>query len=174
MITLNTDDFNSISQESYERLIGRVQYIRLACACGHSGCLSPHGSYTRSIKTNNKTIRIRIRRVICSICGHTHALMPSCIVPYSAVMLCDQAEIIGKYESVESFVHVLEKNNAIDENNAYSILRSYRRHWKERLRSLHISINNTLMELVEACVSVYKRVFMQIKKTPCILYTVPT
>lgn len=173
MITLNTDDFNNISQESYDRLIERVHYSCLACTCGHSGCLSPHGSYTRSIKTDHKTIRIRIRRVVCSICGHTHALIPSCIVPYSTVMLCDQAEIIGKYESGESFVHVLEKNNAIDENNAYSILRSYRMHWEQRLKSLQISIN-PLRGLVEACVSVYKRVFMQIKKTPCILYAFPT
>ena len=47
MITLSTDFCNPISQDFYDDLLSSIQFHRLSCSCGLSGCLKIHGYYTR-------------------------------------------------------------------------------------------------------------------------------
>ena len=98
MITITVPFDNPLNQKTYENLINTLQFHQLQCTCGHSGCLTIHGYYPRSLKENDSEITLSICRVKCSHCGKTHALLPSQLVPYSQVSLQEQAAIISAYE----------------------------------------------------------------------------
>lgn len=56
--------------------------------CNSTGRLIPHDSYSRYMVTlkNNRieTVILRIPRVKCTSCGHTHAFLPEMLIPYSS------------------------------------------------------------------------------------------
>ena len=93
MITVITEECNEISQKLYDTAMDSIQTCQLECSCGHCGCLVGHGGYTRYVKTSMGKIPLAIRRVQCSLCNATHALLLSGIVPYSQVPLSDHAAI---------------------------------------------------------------------------------
>ena len=101
MITITVPFDNPLNQKTYENIINTLQFHQLQCTCGHSGCLTLHGYYTRSLKKDDSEIPLSICRVRCSHCGRTHALLPSLLVPYSQVSLQDQISIISAYEALE-------------------------------------------------------------------------
>lgn len=59
--------------------------------CKSRGNCAGHGSYTRSVIDfeGGRTVyrRVEIKRVRCGSCGHTHAILPDCIIPYSTYSL---------------------------------------------------------------------------------------
>jgi hypothetical protein len=173
MITLFTEDINAISQKIYDNLITSIEFYQLACPCGHSGCLTGHGSYIRYVKWAGAKIKLRISRVLCRICGGTHALLPSSIVPYSQVPLTEQVGIIKHYNSSSGFTRLLDMNPALDEGNVYAVIGRYLKHWRERLFSEGISLS-PIIGLIQECFSHFGRQFMQIKKTKNRLYIKPT
>lgn len=168
MITLNTDINNTLTQKTYNQLIANLQFHRLTCTCGHSGSLSVHAYYIRSLKVPEGILRLRICRLVCSCCGRTHALLPSVIVPYSQIPLQEQVEIISAYETSGSSDPVMSRNPSIDESNCAYIIRQYYRHWKQRLLSERIDICD--ISLVSRCFTAFFRQFMQIKSTPNVLF----
>lgn len=173
MITVSVDFCNPISQNFYDDVINSLQFHQLTCPCGHSGCLTIHGYYDRTVKAGNSDIRLHICRVICSECGCTHALLPSSIVPYSQVSLPDQVSIIEHAQSDSDFSAVMDSTPSIDESCVRSLIRRFRRHWEQRLLSegLLLSLG---MNFVECCFYAFRRQFMQIKSTPNILFLTPT
>ena len=89
MITLFVEENNPITSNFYNKTINNLQFHQLTCPCGHSGCLSVHGYYRRSVKTPAGKLTLRICRVKCQCCGHTHAILLSSMVPHSQVLLND-------------------------------------------------------------------------------------
>ena len=85
MITVKTENYNLISQHFYNKTIDSLDLNLISCACGHSGCLIRHGSYKRSIQLADRILSLSVVRVYCKICGHTHALLLSSMVPYSQI-----------------------------------------------------------------------------------------
>lgn len=61
----------------------------------------PHGGYTRSLieYEGGKVVygRVQIRRVRCGSCGHTHAILPDHIVPYSTYSLQFILQVLAEY-----------------------------------------------------------------------------
>lgn len=169
MITLYVEENNPVTPIFYNNLIAGLQFHRLTCTCGHSGCLSIHGYYTRSLKSPDGKIPFRICRVICSCCYHTHALLPSSIVPYSQISLAEQAEIILCHESGKSCNSLMNRNPSIDESNCHHVIHRFLRHWKQRLLSEQISVS-CYPSLISRCFSFFFRQFMQIHCTPNILF----
>ena len=163
MITIFVKNCNQISQSFYDSLLWDLQLHQLVCSCSHSACLSIHGYYKRSVKLPSGTIRLRSCRVKCSECGATHALLPSSLVPYSRISLSDQQQICTHYEEGKSSSAVCESNPSVDENNVKSVLRNYRLHWREKLRSLRIPLC-PLERLVHSCFAWYSSQFMQIHR----------
>ena len=90
--------------------------------------------YRRFVKTSAGKMALRILRLRCTECGHTHAVILSSIVPYSQTPLNDQRQIIVAYETGR------DRNCSINENNVKYIIHNYRRHWRERLCSERISL----------------------------------
>ena len=146
----------------YNNLISALQFHRLTCPCGHSGCLSIHGYYYRAVKTPEGLLKFRICRVICSCCGHTHALLLSSMVPYSRISLADHVSMISGFENNADCSEVMNHNPFIDESNLRFVIRQFKKHWKQRLLSAGITLSDNL---VHACFKHYLRQFMQIKST---------
>ena len=169
MITIYIKNCNPLSQNIYDNTINNLQLHTVSCTCGCKGCLIRYGSYKRTLKVMSHMFRLRVTRVLCKNCHHTHALIPSSIVPYSQIPLDDQQDIIrNAYTSNGQMKAIMEKNLLIDENTIKYILRQYRRHWKERLAAIGLSLKE---ELTVPCFKNYARQFMQIRSTPNILYS---
>lgn len=170
MITVFVEDSNPFSQEIYDKLVDSLQLHTLSCSCGRTGCMKKYGHYQRTFKHRSGSFRLKVQRLICS-CTKTHAVLVSIIVPYQQIPRDDQQQILSDVEQGRSPSHIMEENPGIDENNIISILRNYRKHWKERLRSLGLGLSD---ELVKLCFQNYSRQFLQIKTTPNKFYLRPT
>lgn len=173
MITVSVDFCKPISQNFYDDVINSLQFHRLTCPCGHSGCLTIHGYYNRTVKTGNSDIRLHVCRVICSQCGGTHALLLSSIVPYSQVSLPDQVSILEHAQSDRDFSSVMDSTPSIDESCVRSVIRRFRWHWEQRLLSEGLLLSLS-MNFIACCFHAFRRQFMQIKSTPNILFLTPT
>ncbi|MEZ3469308.1 MAG: hypothetical protein K1W40_13120 [Schaedlerella sp.] len=169
MITIFVEENNPLTPNFYNNLIAHLQFHRLTCTCGHSGCLSVHGYYTRSLKMPAGKLSFRICRLICSRCLHTHALLPSFMVPYSQISLNEQVEVISAHETKQGWEKLLNRNPSIDESNCRHIIRSFLCRWKQRLLSEKITLSDKAA-LCRDCFSSFARQFMQIHCTPNILF----
>ena len=169
MITLFVEENNPLTQNFYNKVLNNLQFHRLTCPCGHAGCLSIHGYYSRYIKTPDGKLKFRICRVICQCCGHTHAILLSSMVPYSQISLCDQLSIINNYENNQSQASVMDSNPLIDEGCYRYIIKCYKQKWRERLHTERILLS-PVCTLINSCFAFFSRQFMQIKKVPNILF----
>ena len=173
MILISVKDYNRSSQDYYDSVINNLQFHRLTCSCGHSACLSIHAYYTRGVLLPDGVHPLRICRVRCSECGRTHALLLSSLVPYDRVSLFDQHTVVCAYEDGSDRNGVCEQNPSIDENNVKAIIRRYTRFWLQRLLSGSILLRE-FPTLIRNCFSFYSLQFMQIRRTPCLLFTTTT
>ena len=173
MITLSVDLCNPISQDFYDNTIYNLQFHQLVCSCGHRGTLTIHGYYYRLIKCGDSTISLRICRVICSACGHTHALLLSSIIPYSQVSTSEQISVICHSETDSDFNDIMDNTPSIDESCIRDIIRRFRLHWQQRLLSENLFPISD-MTFINSCFSAFDRQFMQVKRTTNILFLIPT
>lgn len=169
MITLFVEENNPLTPNFYNYLINNLQFHQLTCPCGHSGCLSIHGYYNRSIKLPEGKVTFRICRVICEHCGHTHSILLSSMVPYSQVSTADHIAIIDNYINHNSKDTVMNSNPYIDESCYRYIIRNYLKYWCEKLRSERLSLS-PICQLIQSCFAYFSRQFMQIKITPNIIF----
>lgn len=173
MITVITEECNEISQDLYDDAMGSLQICQLKCSCGHRGCLVGHGHYTRFVKTALGKISLAVRRVQCSLCNATHALLPSGIVPYSQVSLTDHAAIASSYEEGKDGREVMDTNPELSPSQVFYILSLYIRFWRQRLLSERLPLSPA-HALTQPCIRLFGRQFMQIKNTRNLLFLPPT
>jgi hypothetical protein len=174
MITLSVHYCNPISQKTYDDVISNLQFHQLVCSCGHSGCLTIHAYYYRHVMSGDSKDPLRICRVKCGICGHTHALLLSVIVPYSQIPLSAHVEIVSHHLENKSFSPIMDATPSIDENNIRYIIRQYLHHWKQKLLSENILPKPPLSPFVARCFEAFSRQFMQIKRTSNMFFPEPT
>ena len=167
MITISSPKIKSFSQKNYNEIIDKLQFHSISCTCGQKGQLIRHGYYTRSIKTPSGLKSLKILRVKCNHCNRTHAILLDFIVPYSRITLEDHLAIIKSFESKQSYEPIMLLNPYIDEGNIVYVIKQYLHHWKQKLFAFGLSINNCL---IKNCFFVFKRQFMQIKRTLNILF----
>ena len=175
MIELFSDFGKCFSQDFYDNVVDDTLIPLLQCpSCKHTGCLVKFGKYTRSVKTKGVLVRLSVQRVICKECSdskrkHTHALIPSDLVPYSQVPMSDQLDIIISKDSKEGIEEVLSRNPLLDMNYVYHLLSLYMRVWEARINSEHILLQEPSVTCC-SCFTVYSMQFMQIKKVPICLF----
>lgn len=170
MITIITNKINTLNQTSYNSFIDSLNLWQCQCSCGHHGTLVKHGYYLRNLKGCDEImIRLSILRVKCSHCGKTHAILPSCIVPYSCISLQDHVDIIYNSMNGKTQEEIMKRTPLIDESNISYILRIFKRHWEQRLFAFSISLKCDISMLVQECFQHCSRQFMQIKSTSNIL-----
>lgn len=173
MITMIIKECNEISQEFYDAAMDSIQICQLECSCSHCGCLVGHGHYTRSVKTALGKVPLSIRRVQCTLCNATHALILSSIVPYSQVPLSGHAAIASSYENGKNGMEVMDQNPELSPSQIYYILSLYIRFWRQRLISECLLLS-PLHALTQPCIRLFGRQFMQIKNTRNLLFVPPT
>ena len=173
MITIFISKSNPVFQKSYDDAINQVDTACLTCPCGCSGSLVRHGSYHRYVKTGGAKLLLKVQRVLCRICGHSHALLPSALVPYSQIPLADQVAVAEAYEEGGKVSDILRSNPEMDERTPFKLIRIYLTFFRERLRAERIPLR-PLTELTEKCLSLFGKQFMQIKNTPNIFFSPPT
>lgn len=171
MITIIFPSDKPFSDIAYYSFLQGLNLFSIECTCHKKGCLIYYGWYKRSVRLPDGCLELSVQRVRCRECGRSHALLPSVLVPYSQITLGDQQGILICAEAGSRTDAILEQNPYIDEGNVKYIIRQYRRHWKERI----LSIGRTLLDsLTIPCLSAYSRQFMQIHRTPNILFCPPT
>ena len=164
MLTTEAKECKNISQDYYDSLVNSLQIHIIRCpSCHHAGNMVIHGYYHRWAKSFQNTFRLRIRRLKCRECGKTHAILPSSLVPYCQVSTDAQIQIARKVEEKTPPDVLIAPESDIDENNVKSVVRKYRRHWRERLRSEGMSLVN-LNTLIRQCFAFYSAQFMQIRR----------
>ena len=182
MITIQTGNFNPFLsncsetslQRIYSSIISDLPFHQIQCPhCHHHGSFYLWGIYRRTFRLPDLSVSLRIQRIRCNSCGHTHALLPDWIIPYSQIRLSVCAAVIVASESGEGTESLLEEESTIDENNVAAILRSFRKHWKQRLISAGLGLSD-LLSLVRGSFAHFSRQFMQIKSTPNILFSLST
>lgn len=137
--------------------INKLDLKDLVCFCGNSRCLTKHAYYPRKVKSCHGTISLKILRVKCSQCNRTHAIILSCMVPHSQILLKQLLEIV-KMPS-KSLNDVMISHN-IDEAHIRYIKKQFRLYWKERIERLNVLKEDLLPSL---CFHHFKLQFMQIR-----------
>lgn len=164
MITFLSEGNNPLSQKSYDSFLISLQFHQLTCSCGHSGCLHVHGYYKRKVKELIGSFMLRVCRVKCSECGKTHSILPSSLIPYSQLPLVCCCRIASALDNCTNVNSVCDEYPDVDENNVKSVIRRYRRHWKQRLLSERIRLN-PIKALIISCFTHYSIQFMQVHRT---------
>lgn len=118
-----------------------------SCEANHA--LSPFASYERHLVTYNNDETndniITIHRYICSSCGHTHAVLPSIIIPYSSFSFRFTVSIVYDY-LVDRFnsVEAMCIHYGIAISSFYRILKKFKEHKRLWLGLLEDKLNSSL------------------------------
>ena len=120
----------------FDKHMKSIKIDTLICPfCGARHTFSPFASYTRNFVTyedcevHNNTLVIS--RYICSSCGHTHAILPSVIVPYTSfsfkfIVYLLHSYLVHEFKSVEAMCD----HYCISISTFYRILSNFKVHKK--------------------------------------------
>lgn len=103
--------------------------------CGAKHSLKIFSSYKRHLVTYHENVasdnNINISRCICSSCGHTHAILPSIIIPYMSFSFGFTMSIIRDY-LVHTFpsVEAMCEHYGIAITTFYRVLKKFKEHKK--------------------------------------------
>lgn len=80
---------NSISSKSiFDSSMAHFDIRTEQCPCCKSiGNCIKHAYYHRHLVDSADASSVRVLRVICKSCNHTHAILPDCIIPYRSYSL---------------------------------------------------------------------------------------
>ncbi len=80
-----------------------VDITALQCpVCAAKGCLVPWEPYGRDLilpdgNGGQDIERVRVRRVLCTSCGHTHALLPQEAIPFGSYSISFVLDVLQRY-----------------------------------------------------------------------------
>lgn len=163
MITVMLKNFNmfdenfELSQGLYDDCLSQFDINSLSCSCSQSHCLHKHGYYLRKIRTSHGLINLKILRVKCACCGRTHAIMLSCIIPFSQFLLNQMLKMIKTPISALNYFLITFN---IDDSHVRYIKKMFHFHWKECLDNFNSSFNEHLSSF---CFRHFQCQFMQIR-----------
>ena len=147
-------------------MINSLDFTLLTCpSCRHTGMVV-HAYYMRDVRTDESIFRLKVVRVRCSSCGRTHAVLPDLLIPYSSIPL-DVTILIIEADNADEINEILDDFPSLDLADAYRIRKNYRRHWKERLKSFGLIIDDWISR---RCLHLFQMQFMQIRPLCCGYY----
>lgn len=164
----------NLIQADYDADVENAQLHQLTCpCCGQAACFSRNGSYKRRIHTKSGYFVLRVKRVICTKCKHTHAILPSWVVPYKQMPVDDILDIVTESENGGHPYSCHEKKGDVDSDTVRSVIRQFRRFWKARLRAIKVALDD-IDTLIASCFKHYSMQFMQIRCTKNSLQLIST
>lgn len=104
--------------------MGEFSPVSEACpVCGSKGSCTFHASYVRNIIdfAGGRTVysQVTVTRLICRSCGHTHAILPDFIIPYSTYGLFFLLRVLAEYFARLSTVQKLCERFSITPSMLY-------------------------------------------------------
>ena len=95
--------------------------------------------------------RLRILRVICLCCGHTHAILPDPIIPYDSYSLFFILRVLADYSIHSGSITSICERFCITPMQLYrwkALYQDHRREWQGLLKSVEQDLLHSLKELV--------------------------
>ena len=91
-----------LSRQLFEEYMLSFSWENETCPwCASTGNCTSCGSYNRSIIdfANGRTVygEVCVLRLVCKSCGHTHAILPDSIIPYSTYGLFFILRVLAEY-----------------------------------------------------------------------------
>ena len=154
-------------------MLSRIALDQITCLCGKTACLLFYGCYLRWVKTDGDRVRLRIQRVRCSSCKHTHAILPGSIVPYSQIPLEKQISILLAENRSET-EQIMEAVPEITECDIHHIRQQFKKHWEQRMHALGLDLSSPAQELAERSLLSFRMQFMQVRNTVNIFFPTNT
>ena len=145
------------SDTLYADFIGKFSPFKEACPfCHASGTLDSFASYERTVvDIVDGTIvynRIMVQRLICSSCGHTHAVLPDFLIPYCQYSLPFILRVLWTYFTGNKTIAELCKQVQITPSMLYRWKALFLKHcslWLPVLQRLETSAKQFICSLVE-------------------------
>lgn len=97
----------------YFKLVNSIDFSDIECDCG-SHCWKTHGYYSRYCTFLKRRIRVKIVRLICGVCGKTHALLIDDMIPYSTL-------------SYEEIISNMNDDYTIDDSHHQYLINKYKK-----------------------------------------------
>ena len=128
----------------------------MACpSCGSRGNCVPHGSYKRVLidVEHSKVVygSVEIKRVRCKSCGHTHALLPDYIVPYTTYSLLFILRVLAAYFLGRETVEQLCQRYEISPSMLYewkALFLEHKRLWLGALKDAETAVADFIRQLL--------------------------
>jgi len=130
----------------------KEKFPTLDLPCPFCGAKHPvwteFASYERDLISFEKglpvTYKITVSRIICSSCGHTHAILPEIIIPYSSYSLIFVLTVLRDYYLSHTTVQALCDKYMIATSTLYAWKRLFQIHKKLWLGILEDAITEPL------------------------------
>lgn len=97
MIITNNPNKIKINQRNYEKIVFSINFSSIVCSQCSNHDWSVHSRYYRTVDFYNRSIKIKIIRIICSSCGKTHAILIEDMIPFSCLSYSDIIEVFSSY-----------------------------------------------------------------------------
>lgn len=95
--------------------------------------------------------QLRILRVMCSCCGHTHAILPDPIIPYDSYSLFFILRVLAEYYIHSATINAICDRFCITPMQLYrwkALYHNHRREWQGLLKSVQQDLLSSLKELI--------------------------
>ena len=123
--------------------------------CKSQGNCRIHAYYNRSVIDFRYGQKVKsslcVKRLICDSCGHTHAVLPDVLIPYSSYSLMFILRILGEFFSAITSIEALCEKFSITSMQFYKWLQLWRQHkqsWLGILSDMETSDRVFLKSLV--------------------------
>lgn len=137
-------------QEWFDKTVEKSNFLGQVCPyCNSKEQMIPHDTYSRymiTIKGNRiESVLLRIPRVKCTSCGHTHAVLPEMLIPYSSYSLRFVLTVLKDY-----FLHVHTVGQICEAYQiAHSTLYAFRALFLSHKRLILGVLNDALEQAVD-------------------------
>ena len=137
-------------QEWFDKTFEKSSLLGQVCPyCNSKERMIPHDTYSRymiTIKGNRiESVLLRIPRVKCTSCGHTHAVLPEMLIPYSSYSLRFVLTVLKDY-----FLHVHTVGQICEAYQiAHSTLYAFRALFLSHKRLILGVLNDALEQAVD-------------------------
>lgn len=130
--------------EAYNKLLNSLEVNTVACpTCGHHEMIR-WGFYFRRISITGDIYRLKIQRLYCKNCNHSHAVFIADIIPYQMINIKSAINIVrGK----EFWKEVLLDNPQLYDSDLYRLFKKYNQ-FKERLLVIRKSFEDGIESII--------------------------
>lgn len=133
-----------------------INYGYMECPVCKSTRLISYGSYKRNIGIFNQYFEITIKRVMCKDCNHTHALIPSFILPYYQ----NEVSFIGIVVKKKSESGTSTNQISKDTNINRQLINKWVKRFKEHVSRVKSTNSNNIEEAIKG---IFRDVFLREK-----------